>query len=169
MNSLLSRSSGVLCLQESAKKLEQNVNLFGSTVESLLYRYGKVIFDWVYILEKQLWEFPAQMFTVLLNKISICFKRLTVEICSYLPVSVSEAVLVCSPAAPKCSLFLPSLCFCNHGFPKEAISLMETGQLSRSLLPVSIASILNPVHENCPLRAFITPLSSAAEEQDNDH
>ncbi|MED6282318.1 Complex I assembly factor acad9, mitochondrial, partial [Characodon lateralis] len=29
-------------LEESAKKLEQNVSLFGSTVESLLYRYGKV-------------------------------------------------------------------------------------------------------------------------------
>ncbi|XP_038552896.1 complex I assembly factor ACAD9, mitochondrial [Micropterus salmoides] len=32
-------------LAESAKKLEQNVNLFGSTVESLLYRYGKTIVD----------------------------------------------------------------------------------------------------------------------------
>lgn len=30
------------CLQDSAKKLEENVALFGSTVESLLYRYGKV-------------------------------------------------------------------------------------------------------------------------------
>lgn len=32
-------------LAESAKNLEQNVNLFGSTVESLLYRYGKTIVD----------------------------------------------------------------------------------------------------------------------------
>ncbi|XP_069034414.1 complex I assembly factor ACAD9, mitochondrial isoform X1 [Embiotoca jacksoni] len=32
-------------LAESAKKLEQNVNLFGSTVESLLYRYGKTVVD----------------------------------------------------------------------------------------------------------------------------
>ncbi|KAM7006302.1 complex I assembly factor ACAD9, mitochondrial isoform 1-T2 [Tautogolabrus adspersus] len=32
-------------LAESAKKLEQNVSLFGSTVESLLYRYGKSIVD----------------------------------------------------------------------------------------------------------------------------
>lgn len=31
-------------LQESAQKFEQNVHLFGSTVESLLYRYGKVTF-----------------------------------------------------------------------------------------------------------------------------
>ena len=46
----------VFCLQESAKKLEQNVSLFGSTVESLLYRYGKVTFDLLYILaKKQLW------------------------------------------------------------------------------------------------------------------
>lgn len=28
--------------QESAKMFEQNAALFGSTVESLLYRYGKV-------------------------------------------------------------------------------------------------------------------------------
>lgn len=32
-------------LTESAKKLELNVALFGSTVESLLYRYGKTIVD----------------------------------------------------------------------------------------------------------------------------
>lgn len=32
----------LLCLQESAKKLEENVQYFGSTVEGLLYRYGKV-------------------------------------------------------------------------------------------------------------------------------
>lgn len=36
-------SSTPRCLvQDSGKKLEQNVALFGSTVESLLYRYGKV-------------------------------------------------------------------------------------------------------------------------------
>lgn len=33
------------CFQDSAKKLEENVNFFGSTVEGLLYRYGKVLFD----------------------------------------------------------------------------------------------------------------------------
>lgn len=39
---LLFKCSCIFCFQDSAKKLEQNVNLFGSTVESLLYRYGKV-------------------------------------------------------------------------------------------------------------------------------
>ncbi|KAM9758478.1 complex I assembly factor ACAD9, mitochondrial [Menidia menidia] len=39
-------------LEESAKKLEQNVNLFGSTVESLLYRYGKTIVDEQLILKR---------------------------------------------------------------------------------------------------------------------
>ena len=32
----------LLSSQESAQKLEQNVYLFGSAVESVLYRYGKV-------------------------------------------------------------------------------------------------------------------------------
>ncbi|XP_072308124.1 complex I assembly factor ACAD9, mitochondrial [Eucyclogobius newberryi] len=32
-------------LADSAKKFEQNVSLFGSTVETLLYRYGKTIVD----------------------------------------------------------------------------------------------------------------------------
>lgn len=54
-----SKGSAVFYLQESAKKLEQNVNFFGSTVESLLYRYGKVTFDWFYILEKNNCAFPA--------------------------------------------------------------------------------------------------------------
>ncbi|XP_061583870.1 complex I assembly factor ACAD9, mitochondrial [Cololabis saira] len=39
-------------MQESAKKFEQNVNLFGSTVESLLYRYGKTIVDEQLILKR---------------------------------------------------------------------------------------------------------------------
>nr|XP_019942702.1 PREDICTED: acyl-CoA dehydrogenase family member 9, mitochondrial [Paralichthys olivaceus] len=39
-------------MAESAKKLEQNVNLFGSTVESLLYRYGKTIVDEQLILKR---------------------------------------------------------------------------------------------------------------------
>ncbi|XP_030585190.1 complex I assembly factor ACAD9, mitochondrial isoform X1 [Archocentrus centrarchus] len=39
-------------LEESAKKLEQNVSLFGSTVESLLYRYGKTIVDEQLILKR---------------------------------------------------------------------------------------------------------------------
>ncbi|XP_029005899.1 complex I assembly factor ACAD9, mitochondrial [Betta splendens] len=39
-------------LAESAKKLEQNVVLFGSTVESLLYRYGKTIVDEQLILKR---------------------------------------------------------------------------------------------------------------------
>ncbi|XP_040014921.1 complex I assembly factor ACAD9, mitochondrial [Xiphias gladius] len=39
-------------LAESAKKLEQNVSLFGSTVESLLYRYGKTIVDEQLILKR---------------------------------------------------------------------------------------------------------------------
>uniref|UniRef100_A0A665WH10 Complex I assembly factor ACAD9, mitochondrial n=1 Tax=Echeneis naucrates TaxID=173247 RepID=A0A665WH10_ECHNA len=37
---------------ESAKKLEQNVSLFGSTVESLLYRFGKTIVDEQLILKR---------------------------------------------------------------------------------------------------------------------
>uniref|UniRef100_A0A4W6FKV9 Complex I assembly factor ACAD9, mitochondrial n=1 Tax=Lates calcarifer TaxID=8187 RepID=A0A4W6FKV9_LATCA len=37
---------------ESAKKLEQNVSFFGSTVESLLYRYGKTIVDEQLILKR---------------------------------------------------------------------------------------------------------------------
>ncbi|KAF3689345.1 Acyl-CoA dehydrogenase family member 9, mitochondrial [Channa argus] len=39
-------------LAESAKKLEENVSLFGSTVESLLYRYGKTIVDEQLILKR---------------------------------------------------------------------------------------------------------------------
>lgn len=39
-------------LAESAKKLEQNVSLFGSSVESLLYRYGKTIVDEQLILKR---------------------------------------------------------------------------------------------------------------------
>uniref|UniRef100_A0A3B5Q2V7 Complex I assembly factor ACAD9, mitochondrial n=1 Tax=Xiphophorus maculatus TaxID=8083 RepID=A0A3B5Q2V7_XIPMA len=37
---------------ESAKKLEQNVSLFGTTVESLLYRYGKSIVDEQLVLKR---------------------------------------------------------------------------------------------------------------------
>uniref|UniRef100_A0A8D0DAP5 Complex I assembly factor ACAD9, mitochondrial n=1 Tax=Sander lucioperca TaxID=283035 RepID=A0A8D0DAP5_SANLU len=37
---------------ESAKKFEQNVGLFGSTVESLLYRYGKTIVDEQLVLKR---------------------------------------------------------------------------------------------------------------------
>ncbi|RVE72495.1 hypothetical protein OJAV_G00042260 [Oryzias javanicus] len=39
-------------LEESAKKFEQNVHLLGSTVEGLLYRYGKTIVDEQLILKK---------------------------------------------------------------------------------------------------------------------
>ncbi|KAK2862637.1 hypothetical protein Q5P01_002170 [Channa striata] len=39
-------------LNESAKKLEQNVSLFGSTVESLLYRYGTTVVDEQLILKR---------------------------------------------------------------------------------------------------------------------
>ncbi|CAN9512179.1 unnamed protein product [Ophioblennius macclurei] len=39
-------------LAESAKKFEQNVSLFGSTVESLLYRYGKSIVDEQLVLKR---------------------------------------------------------------------------------------------------------------------
>uniref|UniRef100_A0A669B131 Acyl-CoA dehydrogenase family, member 9 n=1 Tax=Oreochromis niloticus TaxID=8128 RepID=A0A669B131_ORENI len=39
-------------LEDSAKKLEQNVSLFGSTVESLLYRYGKTIVDEQLVLKR---------------------------------------------------------------------------------------------------------------------
>ncbi|KAM4587104.1 complex I assembly factor ACAD9, mitochondrial isoform 2-T2 [Odontesthes bonariensis] len=39
-------------LEESAKKFEQNASLFGSTVESLLYRYGKTIVDEQLILKR---------------------------------------------------------------------------------------------------------------------
>ncbi|KAF7649405.1 hypothetical protein LDENG_00141690 [Lucifuga dentata] len=39
-------------LAESAKKFEQNVCLFGSTVESLLYRYGKTIVDEQLVLKR---------------------------------------------------------------------------------------------------------------------
>ncbi|XP_054472350.1 complex I assembly factor ACAD9, mitochondrial [Anoplopoma fimbria] len=39
-------------LAESAKKFEQNVSLFGSTVESLLYRYGKTIVDEQLVLKR---------------------------------------------------------------------------------------------------------------------
>ncbi|XP_035518614.1 complex I assembly factor ACAD9, mitochondrial [Morone saxatilis] len=39
-------------LAESAKKMEQNVSHFGSTVESLLYRYGKTIVDEQLILKR---------------------------------------------------------------------------------------------------------------------
>ncbi|KAJ8258509.1 hypothetical protein COCON_G00175210 [Conger conger] len=39
-------------LAESAQKLEENVCFFGSTVESLLYRYGKTIVDEQLVLKK---------------------------------------------------------------------------------------------------------------------
>ncbi|XP_042354069.1 complex I assembly factor ACAD9, mitochondrial [Plectropomus leopardus] len=39
-------------LTESAKNLEQNVSLFGSAVESLLYRYGKTIVDEQLVLKR---------------------------------------------------------------------------------------------------------------------
>ncbi|XP_054883046.1 complex I assembly factor ACAD9, mitochondrial [Poeciliopsis prolifica] len=39
-------------LKESAKKLEQNVNFFKTTVESLLYRYGKTIVDEQLVLKR---------------------------------------------------------------------------------------------------------------------
>uniref|UniRef100_A0A3Q3T2N6 Complex I assembly factor ACAD9, mitochondrial n=1 Tax=Mastacembelus armatus TaxID=205130 RepID=A0A3Q3T2N6_9TELE len=39
-------------LTDSAKKLEENVNLFGATVESVLYRYGKTIVDEQLILKR---------------------------------------------------------------------------------------------------------------------
>uniref|UniRef100_G3PAS4 Complex I assembly factor ACAD9, mitochondrial n=1 Tax=Gasterosteus aculeatus aculeatus TaxID=481459 RepID=G3PAS4_GASAC len=39
-------------LAQSAKKFEQNVDLFGSTVESLLYRYGKTLVDEQLILKR---------------------------------------------------------------------------------------------------------------------
>ncbi|CAK6983122.1 complex I assembly factor ACAD9%2C mitochondrial [Scomber scombrus] len=39
-------------LAESAKKFEQNANSFGSTVESLLYRYGKTIVDEQLVLKR---------------------------------------------------------------------------------------------------------------------
>ncbi|KAM6927718.1 complex I assembly factor ACAD9, mitochondrial [Xenentodon cancila] len=39
-------------LQESAKQFEQNVIFFGSTVENLLYRYGKTIVDEQLILKR---------------------------------------------------------------------------------------------------------------------
>uniref|UniRef100_A0A673ANT4 Complex I assembly factor ACAD9, mitochondrial n=1 Tax=Sphaeramia orbicularis TaxID=375764 RepID=A0A673ANT4_9TELE len=42
----------VFCLQESAKKFEQNVAFFGTTVESLLYRYGKSMVDEQLILKR---------------------------------------------------------------------------------------------------------------------
>ncbi|XP_061640592.1 complex I assembly factor ACAD9, mitochondrial isoform X2 [Phyllopteryx taeniolatus] len=53
-NSALSGKNGVVhpSLAESAQKFEQNVHLFGSTVESLLYRYGKTIVDEQLILKK---------------------------------------------------------------------------------------------------------------------
>uniref|UniRef100_A0A3Q4MYQ8 Complex I assembly factor ACAD9, mitochondrial n=1 Tax=Neolamprologus brichardi TaxID=32507 RepID=A0A3Q4MYQ8_NEOBR len=47
-------SDGVVhpSLEDSAKKLEQNISLFGSTVESLLYRYGKTIVDEQLVLKR---------------------------------------------------------------------------------------------------------------------
>ncbi|XP_071376797.1 complex I assembly factor ACAD9, mitochondrial [Centroberyx affinis] len=39
-------------MADSAKKLEQNIFLFGSTVESLLYRYGKTIVDEQLVLKR---------------------------------------------------------------------------------------------------------------------
>uniref|UniRef100_A0A7N8XB82 Complex I assembly factor ACAD9, mitochondrial n=1 Tax=Mastacembelus armatus TaxID=205130 RepID=A0A7N8XB82_9TELE len=49
---LFFRGTTVFCLQDSAKKLEENVNLFGATVESVLYRYGKTIVDEQLILKR---------------------------------------------------------------------------------------------------------------------
>ncbi|XP_061688251.1 complex I assembly factor ACAD9, mitochondrial isoform X3 [Syngnathoides biaculeatus] len=53
-NGALSGKNGVVhpSLTESAQKFEQNVHLFGSTVESLLFRYGKTIVDEQLILKK---------------------------------------------------------------------------------------------------------------------
>ncbi|XP_049586597.1 complex I assembly factor ACAD9, mitochondrial [Syngnathus scovelli] len=51
---VLAGKNGVIhpSLAESAQKFEENVYLFGSTVESLLYRYGKTIVDEQLILKK---------------------------------------------------------------------------------------------------------------------
>uniref|UniRef100_A0A8D3E5W8 Acyl-CoA dehydrogenase family, member 9 n=1 Tax=Scophthalmus maximus TaxID=52904 RepID=A0A8D3E5W8_SCOMX len=46
------KGSTLFCLQESAKQLEQNICVFGSTVESMLYRYGKTIVDEQLVLKK---------------------------------------------------------------------------------------------------------------------
>ncbi|XP_029287756.1 complex I assembly factor ACAD9, mitochondrial [Cottoperca gobio] len=50
----LTGKDGVLhpSLTESAKQMEENVSLFGSTVESLLYRYGKTIVDEQLVLKR---------------------------------------------------------------------------------------------------------------------
>lgn len=54
MNFGLTGKDGIVhpSLQESAKKFEQNVAFFGSTVESLLYRYGKSMVDEQLVLKR---------------------------------------------------------------------------------------------------------------------
>uniref|UniRef100_A0A8D2ZKJ7 Complex I assembly factor ACAD9, mitochondrial n=1 Tax=Scophthalmus maximus TaxID=52904 RepID=A0A8D2ZKJ7_SCOMX len=50
---LRGKDGAVHCsLEESAKQLEQNICVFGSTVESMLYRYGKTIVDEQLVLKK---------------------------------------------------------------------------------------------------------------------
>ena len=91
------------CLQESAKKFEQNVSLVGSTVESLLYRYGKVTFEWFYIGKTTVRSSCFNLFELSWNFSSTsdsmsCF-LMTTAISSYLPISVSEVLFVCNTAA----------------------------------------------------------------------
>lgn len=97
---LFSRGSGIFCLQESTKKLEQNVNLFGSTVESLLYRYGKVTIDLHsgktavgFSCSSISRSFEPNSNLSQKAECMSCF-LMTVDI-SYLPISVSWVLFVC--------------------------------------------------------------------------
>lgn len=120
---LLSRGSGVLCSQESAKKLEHNVYHLGMTVESLLYRYGKVTFDSFYTLEKLLADSPLQIFPFEENSdLSEPAERtscvlMTAEVSSCLPIRVWGAVRLSDSC---CVLFLFRDCaFVIIAFPKK--------------------------------------------------
>lgn len=80
------RGLGVFCFQESAKKFEENVSLFGSTVESLLYRYGKVTFDYVCIWKTAVGFSKSNISNS--NSSNVGRFLTTAEICTYLTISI---------------------------------------------------------------------------------
>lgn len=60
---------------------------------------------------------------------------------SYLPTSLTGVLFVCLFQVFFFFFFFLTV-FCNRSFPVEAINCLETGQLSKSALPVSFSSLL---------------------------
>lgn len=130
---VFSRDSACFCLQDSAKKLEQNISLFGSTVESLLYRYGKVLYFTSWGKEKKCFGiFLLKCFLFLWKKkshlcLNIWKKALFCNVIRDLFISPQSVFLRCS-CVGQLLLSLHSsalwacvwLCFSNHVFSQTS-------------------------------------------------